>query len=481
MHLLDFILESVNTTKNPKPLTWFQFFFGIYRKCRLYLLRNYQSPKFILSAVGILSTLYIFTPSLKSENRNKISKRPDKYTIGFTNKGVDCFANSIIQSLSALQELNDYFTDILKYQLPDDAPKYPLPMHTSIMYTINILQKTVYKSETISVWDSVLKMLENVRGLKISRYQHDAHELLNILLETLELEYNQYFSFIKKLEDDTKIKILNTIPKFPFNLSTESKFKCLTCGSESKKRTNSLMMFELTVPQKNTNLQNLIKDSLADMIDDYVCYICTIKQLCILPPTRLKLDDEQQKFLDLMKSYLINGNLYINDDYCDDPIFLSILKTNGIEKIKSQVYRISEFVQIPKIIPIHLSRSIYQDMQSWRNSSSVDIPNTITIQNNQYKLKSIVRHKGVHSSGHYECFKRKPQFYKDRETGEYFDDMRKIGDEHNIIDFKRGKKLASVMNKPFWRISDNVVTEVSLDYVLNDGKAVYILFYELIK
>lgn len=42
------------------------------------------------------------------------------------------------------------------------------------------------------------------------------------------------------------------------------------------------------------------------------------------------------------------------------------------------------------------------------------------------------------------------------------------------------KKLASVVKKPFWRISDGKVSEVSLDSVLGDGKAAYMLIYEMV-
>lgn len=471
-------------------------------KTKLYTIQNYKKPSFIISSIGILSIGYIIIPTVssfifgqKEINRATVT-RPDKYTTGLKNTANDCFANSTIQSLVPLCKLNEYFTKVANYHLPKNAIKYPLPFHLSMINMLTTLQEPIYSQRVLSVWD-LLHLLEQIHHGKISRNQQDAHELLLMFINTLEDEYIKFFSFVSKLEEDEK-KEIEQPPHFPFSSIVESKLKCMKCKHSSVPVKTPMLMLELITPQSTSSatLENIISNNQSEIIEEYSCFICMIK-FVILNQNKLTLTAEQVDFIQKMKSKLIEGDLTINDEYMEDPLYKGIISTNlnlRQSNLKSIVHRETNFMKAPEILPIHLSRSIYTDSQSWRNGCTITFPIEIKITTtnisvpNIYRLKSVIRHKGTHSSGHYECYRRKPQFYKTID-GKYVNDFPKIEfnkDQLPLVDDAdnnippKSKKLASVFKKPFWRISDSKVIEVTEDTVLGDGRNVYMLIYECI-
>lgn len=481
---------------------WIQDFFmyslKLLEKAKLYTAQNYRKPSFIVSSIGILSIGYILTPTLSSfifgQNNGTSVTRPDKYTTGLKNTANDCFANSALQSLAPLGKLNEYFTKIINYHLPSNAIKYPLPFHLSMINMLTQLQEPIYAHRVLSVWD-LLHLLEQIHHGRISRNQQDAHELLLLFINTLEDEYINFFSFISKLNEEEK-KQIEQPPHFPFSSIVESKLICMKCKHSSTPVKAPMLMLELSTPHSSSSatLENIISNNQSEVIEDYSCFICMIKFI-IFNENRLTLTTDQIEFIQQMKSKLVEGVLSINDEYMEDSLYKGILSTNlnlRQSNLKSIVHRKTNFIKIPEILAIHLSRSIYTDLQSWRNECTIKFPTEIKITTNNvsipniYKLKSVIRHKGTHSSGHYECYRRKPQFYKTTE-GELLNDIPKIeinqdrlspvNDTDNDIT-PRGKKLASVLKKPFWKISDSKIIEVTEDTVLGDGRNAYMLIYE---
>lgn len=473
------------------------------KKNVIWVIKNYRRPSFILSCIGILITTYVVSPTILSPSFNgkkqiKPSGRPDKYTTGFINTGNDCFANATIQSLVPLWQLNKYFSAMLAYPVPESAVRYPMPLHLALIDILSKLQKPISTNASLSVWD-LLHLLETIHQGKISRAQQDAHELLLLLIDTLEDEYLKFFSFYFKSDDESK-KTMTKPPHFPFSSIVESKLYCLRCRKISVPTRNPMMMLELSTPQypSSVSLEEIISGSQSEVIEGYSCFVCMITHI-ILSQDSLFLSEEQKKFLQNIKNRLASGKLVINDEVGESQTYKDIILSNPNLQhgnLKTTVHRETEFIETPEIIPIHLSRSMYADTQSWRNACAVEFPPGLEFKNKgssdpiKYNLKSVIRHKGTHFSGHYECYRKKPQFYKSSD-GKYFNDIPgalfndekiKLQNEEQALyqnkSKKKYKKLASVVNKPYWRISDTKVSEVSEKCMLEDGKAVYMLVYE---
>lgn len=467
--------------------------------------KNYKKPTFIFSCIAFLGATYVLSPtvlafgsSLKVDNQVKSCKRPDKYTTGFTNTANDCFANSTVQALVPLKRLNKYFAAMIEYPLPQSIVRYPMPLHLALIDTLDKLKKPVYTNTSMSIW-KLLHLLETIHQGKISRAQHDAHELLLLLIDTLEDEYLKFFSFISRLDDKAK-KMVTKPPQFPFSSVIESKLRCMRCKETSVPVKNPMMMLELTTPQSsNASLETIITRNNSEVIEGFSCFVCTIKHM-IFTQDSLDLTPDQKSFLQYLQDRLAGRKLVINDELSEHQVYKAIIASNlslQHENLKAIVHRQTDFVKLPKIIPIHLSRSVYEDSQSWRNACTIEFPPTLEFTSKEslgpvtYTLRSVIRHKGTHSSGHYECYRKKPQFYKTLE-GYYLNDTPAIvvrndwpspiqsdrAVQNQEVIGRKHKKLVSVIQKPYWRISDTKVTEVSENSVLADGKAAYMLLYE---
>jgi ubiquitin carboxyl-terminal hydrolase 16 len=78
---------------------------------------------------------------------------------------------------------------------------------------------------------------------------------------------------------------------------------------------------------------------------------------------------------------------------------------------KRRIARHIRMTEFPKILAIHLSRSIFNaSHSSQKNSAKVAFPEQLPLggllQQRKYKLLGVVTHKGSHHSGHYESFRR---------------------------------------------------------------------------
>jgi ubiquitin carboxyl-terminal hydrolase 16 len=77
---------------------------------------------------------------------------------------------------------------------------------------------------------------------------------------------------------------------------------------------------------------------------------------------------------------------------------------------KRRIARHTRLTSFPKILAIHLSRSIYDAQMSQKNAAKVSFPERLPLggllEQKKYKLLGVVTHKGSHYSGHYESFRR---------------------------------------------------------------------------
>merc|ERR1712000_398673 len=85
---------------------------------------------------------------------------------------------------------------------------------------------------------------------------------------------------------------------------------------------------------------------------------------------------------------------------------------------KRKIAKTTRMTVFPKILAIHLSRSIYGGQMTQKNSAKVSFPENLPLggilDQRKYKLLGVVTHRGGHNSGHYEAFRRqimpKPPF-----------------------------------------------------------------------
>lgn len=484
------LLSNVVTNSNQISHTSTSKTFG---KLCVDLLRQLKKPTVLasLSISGIL--LYIIIPSAFPGNHDNrsIAKRPDKYTTGLINPSVDCFANSNMQALASLPKFNSYlksFNDVYRHIMfasrsLNIAYLPGIPLHLAMIDMLSELQSTIYSPRSISVWD-FLHVLERIHNSHIARNQSDAHELLQIILETLLTEYQD----LRKVYDSSaQLRSMITLPfpRFPFTSEVESHFQCLRCGGNSSLNRNSMMIFSLSLPESSSvEIDEILRNSGNEIIKDYSCLICKVKYILATKDQLIQKRSELQKVGKLEK-LLVTGSLLINSDLDPDlESFINNYPKINTPEMKSDVHRQIDIIEPPEILILHISRSLFEYTQAWKNSCNVIFDNTIDLKVSEthlrYELRSLIVHLGSHSSGHYECYRKKPVYYKNRNTGRYYQkDYEEFDRQRQSIPYgNRDKKLRSCVNKPYWKTSDKVISECSSEAVISEGCNVSIIFYE---
>ncbi|VEU22248.1 DEKNAAC103248 [Brettanomyces naardenensis] len=439
-----------------------------------------------------------------------------------------------------------------------------IPLHEAMIQILGKMQETIYSSRVISVWD-FLHVIENIYDARISRSQHDAHELLQLILETLLREYTalrKAYQGSQPAQDCLAEDGMKEFEEFPFASEVASSLRCMRCGKTSSMNYYPMMILSLALPEaKSVSLETLLKRNESEVIEDYSCLVCQVKYILatkdelIKDPRKLELVDELRERLD---------TLLINDDLQPEiQEFIDSYPGMKTPQMKSIVHRELNIIKPPKILIIHLSRSIFQDTQAWRNSCDVLFNDELEVKvdNNQlaeykrkeeeehisseieieemsmnpsynptltsvskastehleettenlsasdsesvdegaqeedyeedtensdssihihesrtrrkkktirhyaaytppskaatessgdssltaydYGLRSMIRHMGSHSMGHYECYRKKPMYYKSRATGEYY---RKFPELSNYSHARRADIISAMIN-----------------------------------
>ncbi|SCV03114.1 LAME_0H07822g1_1 [Lachancea meyersii CBS 8951] len=298
-----------------------------------------------------------------------------------------------------------------------------VPLHEGLAQMMYQLQQIVDTNKYVSVWP-FLHVLELIFDAKISSGQNDAHELTQVILESLEKENLKLKKFVK----DHSLNVI--IPDFPIKGSLADHLICLSCQGSSKVVMHPFSMYPLPVPQEmSANLSAMIADNQTETIDGYACLSCKIK--AILENERQlkdkpKSEEEEVTLATLSK---IIPDIFINDDLSEDLMnYTNNYKKEGCDTstIKSRIIKKTVVTESPDILILHLSRSVFNGMTYSRNSCYVNFEEELLtqeqdIQNNRcvgvkpikYKLRAMVKHQGTHSQGHYECYRRKPDLIKD--------------------------------------------------------------------
>lgn len=314
-------------------------------------------------------------------------------------------------------------------------------------------ERPIYK-KTISAAPFV-EALENAFKQTISRQQHDAQEFLQIVVERLCDEYhagqrarkyarwkagqekanNEASSPEERAVKDNSValdsrdhetdsangaqaaeaKAIVVFPDdqdedgFPMEGTTESQIECLSCGFKPKPSTSRFCTLTLSVPTNATSTTlNACFDGLfkTEHIDDYKCEKCRLVHAQEVFQAELT-KSESQDSKERMQASLEKLRHAIETDPENPPKDVTLPDSKYAPKRK--IARHTRVTRFPKILGIHLSRSIYAG-QALKNSAKVAFPERLPLGGlllrRNYKLLGVVAHKGGHSSGHYESFRR---------------------------------------------------------------------------
>lgn len=386
-----------------------------------------QERKILIIGILLGLSFYILLPSidipfLPNNNKKMFSKRPDKYTTGLINLRNDCFANSSLQAYSALPKLTEYLNEFItsfkklkafmeanniKLDLdinPNESnkggkfktnnSKFEIPLHYALGKIMKSLQETRMSSRTISVW-TFLHSLEKIFNAKISKSQHDAQELTQLINETLENENVKIMKRLRQVRGEVQdspglTNELDAIllPEFPFNGLILSQMKCLTCGFVSKPNFSPFLMLTLNTPEKSsTELETIINENESESIEGYQCLKCRLLKITenenhLKEIGKSSDDNDELKILNKLFDLNNDEKLCINDDLSSElEEYIKTYNKYGLEisKVTSTVFRKQQILKPPKIFGIHLSRSSFNGVNVTRNSCRVSFKDHLTL------------------------------------------------------------------------------------------------------
>lgn len=419
------------------------------------------------ASLAAVALFYVFGPNYTIDGDESNDSNRKKSIVGLSNVANDCFINSVLQALAGLGDLRVYLIrelhrreldgpevynalpsrdELSRGERPDKVRELQQGIITRALKEMldRLNERPIYK-KTISA-RGFIQALEFAFRTRISRNQQDAQEFLQIVLERLCDEYHAGVRARQRalgptvasagsgavgavpespaevevrIDDgsakglpaiiDTKLKEIDDESGFPFEGKLESQIVCQFCHYQYKPNQTSFVNLTLQVPQKSSTTLNSCFDGLlkTEYIEDFRCDRCRLQHavdLKIQERDRIRSTSEQER--------LAGEIARIREALEADPE----CHLEGIELPPSELApkrRIARHMRItsfPKVIAIHLSRSIFDRSSSTKNAAKVSFPERLPLggilSQTWYKLLAIVCHKGSHHSGHYESFRR---------------------------------------------------------------------------
>lgn len=318
-------------------------------------------------------------------------------------------------------------------------------------------ERPIYK-KTISA-ATFIGVLEHAFGTRISKSQQDAQELLQIVAERLSEEYHAGREARKRARTGQNGIVLNVgsapteaLPPqealtpdegidgegdhattnapttqepvntdeldplaeeedgFPLEGQTEARTECQFCHFVPKASPTSFVMLNLIVPQKSSTTLNECFDAhfKTEFIDDYKCDKCRLEHALEAYSKEFERarSDERKETI---KTSIEKLRTALQDDPEKAPEGVDLPETRLAPK--RRIARHIEITTFPKVLVVHLSRSVFDPRSSsTKNLAKVTFPEKLPVggllNRRNYKLLGMVTHKGTHNSGHYETFRR---------------------------------------------------------------------------
>lgn len=420
------------------------------------------------AGLAAIALVYVFAPTYIIDEASSPRK---PHAVGLRNIGNDCFINSVLQALAGCGELRLYLirethrraidADVYTRHLvqPTADGRAALrdwqlrslqsgAVSAGLKEILDKLNERPISKKAISPREFV-GVLERAFGQMINRQQQDAQEFLQLLVERLQDEYHagkRARAYTKRLQrqqqqqqqsaqsapdpteegqtaaaredmgenassedkksaDEGKEDEDEDEHDFPLEGEREAQSCCQTCGFKTTPRKEVFCMLTLSVPQASATTLDRCFDGLfkTEHIPDYRCDRCrlihardTLAASHAQNPTPTSAADLER----LQHS--------IDHDPENPPrdIALPDAKLAPTSTI-SRSHRMTRF---PRVLVIHLSRSIYERTASTKNMAKVAFPENLRLgglrQRKRYRLLATVTHKGGHQSGHYQSFRR---------------------------------------------------------------------------
>lgn len=336
-------------------------------------------------------------------------------------------------------------------------------------------ERPIYK-KTISA-ANFIGVLENAFATRISKSQQDAQELLQIVAERLSEEYDAGKEARKRArlnqnegasrtvttdvhsvpapqDDDVDERRASksghqtvSVPTthehphededplkeeeegFPLEGRMEARVECQHCHFVPKANPTTFVMLNLTVPQKTSASLNDCFDAhfKTEFIDDYRCDKCRLEH-AVEAYTKEYSRTTSSERKDAIQENIekLEDALHENPEKAPEGVELPDIKSAPNRKIA----RHTEITSFPKILVIHLSRSVFDPRSSsTKNLAKLSFPERFPmgglLHRRNYKLLGMVTHKGTHNNGHYETFRRQHLYapfstpHVDNTTGPY--------------------------------------------------------------
>ncbi|KAK2626602.1 hypothetical protein QTJ16_003777 [Diplocarpon rosae] len=196
---------------------------------------------------------------------------------------------------------------------------------------------------------------------------------------------------------------------FPLEGRSESQIECLTCGFKPSSSKSTFCSLTLSVPQVGSTTLSSCFDQMfkTEYIEDFKCEKCRLVHALETYQRDLSRSDSEQ-FRKKAQINIEKIQCAIQSNPEDELRDVELPDTKFAPKRKiAKHVRITTF---PKVMAIHLSRSIFDARSTMKNSAKVAFPERLPlgglISQKIYRLSSVVCHKGSHHSGHYESFRR---------------------------------------------------------------------------
>lgn len=438
------------------------------------------------ASLAAIALVYFFNPNhlIDGDASASSASTRKKGVVGLVNPANDCFINCILQSLAGLGELRLYLIrEVHRRELSDPSiytsvvlkdqdgnqvasPKLAGLQRGEVTQGLksmidNLNERPIHK-KTISA-SNFIRVLENAFGSRISKAQQDAQELLQVVAERLAEEYHAgrdarrralqsessntedkaYPEDLRRTKDgedeDTPFEDLlategytefsdNEIG-FPLQGTTEAGIECSHCHFKPKPNTTSFVMLNLMVPHTSSTTLNDCFDAhfKTEHIDDYACDQCRLQHaLNVFGKDLFRVKSETEKAPIRAKILKVQNALHVNPEQPPEDVELPNISLAPKRRIARHV----QITSFPKILVIHLSRSVFDPGSiSTKNMAKVAFPERLPLggllNRRNYKLLGMVTHRGTHNSGHYEAFRRQHLYapistpHKKRPSGPY--------------------------------------------------------------
>ena len=412
------------------------------------------------ASLAAIALFYVFGPNYTIDGDD--TNHHKRSIIGLSNPANDCFVNSVLQALAGMLDLRLHLIREIHRRNLDGPEVYNLlpsqaelrrgerldkirelqqgTITRALKAMLDALNERPIYRKTISA-RSFLQALEHAYRTRINRNQQDAQEFLQIVTERLCDEYQAGVKARKRwrqklaIEDQRETtgearighgseagseegegeeELLDSNDyEFPFKGQLESQIECQFCHYQYKPNQTSFFNLTLQVPQTNATTLSSCFDGLlkTEYIDDFRCDQC---RLC--HAIEVKMQQKSKARTDADREQLEAEIRRIQETVDTDPeqaLDHEVTLPPVEQAPKRKIARYMRITVFPRIVAIHLSRSIYDQSSSSKNAAKVSFPERLSLggilSQRWFTLLSIVCHKGSHHSGHYETFRRNQQ------------------------------------------------------------------------